>query len=186
MNPNHIDIISEYLGVKPIYINSAMFSAQDRKRLYWTNIPGIDIENVKYKEIYFKDILETTVDDKFYLSDRISERYRVNPNYVENKNKSCVLGTLSTRYQGDRVFSLGCKGSSLSAFGGNNGAGGCNLIIDPITNRIRKITALECERLQTVPDNYTFLEDVNYSSRYHMLGNGWTVDVIAYIFSFII
>ena len=185
MNPNHIDIISDYLGVKPIFINSAMFSPQDRKRLYWTNIPDIDIENVKYKEIYLKDILEKSVDDKFYLSDKVSERYYFNSNYVENKNKSCVFGKLGTRYQGDRIFSLECKGSSLSAFGGNNGGGGCNLVIDPHTSKIRRLTAIECERLQTVPDNYTSLEDVNYSNRYKMLGNGWTVDVISYIFSFI-
>jgi site-specific DNA-cytosine methylase len=52
-----------------------------------------------------------------------------------------------------------------------------------VNSRIRKLTPLECERLQTVPDNYT--NSVSDSQRYKMLGNGWTIDVIAYIFSYI-
>ncbi len=185
MKQKDIDIISSYLDVKPIYINSSLFSSQDRKRLYWTNIPNVNIDNIQNKEIYIKDILEENVSDSFYLSEKISNRYYHNPNFIEDKRKSCVLGKLS-EYQGDRIFSIECKGSSLSAGGGNNGAGGCNLIFDPITNKIRKLTAIECERLQTVPDNYTLLDGVNYNKRYKMLGNGWTVDVISYIFSFII
>ena len=47
-------------------------------------------------------------------------------------------------------------------------------------NFIRKLTPIECERLQTVPDNYTKLASDN--QRYRMLGNGWTVNVIAHIF----
>ena len=55
--------------------------------------------------------------------------------------------------------------------------------IDICTKRIRKLTPLEYERLQTLPDNYT--EWVSDTQRYKMLGNWWTVDVIAHIFSFI-
>jgi len=88
------------------------------------------------------------------------------------------MGVLSN-HQGDRVFDTDCKGSSLSAFGGNNGGGSCHLIHD--NGKIRRLTPVECERLQTVPDNYT--EGITDNQRYKMLGNGWTVDVIAYIFS---
>jgi DNA (cytosine-5)-methyltransferase 3A len=48
--------------------------------------------------------------------------------------------------------------------------------------RIRRLTPVECERLQTVSDNYSAV--VSDTQRYRMLGNGWTVDVVAYIFSF--
>ena len=52
-----------------------------------------------------------------------------------------------------------------------------------ITSRIRRLTPIECERLQTVKDNYT--NYVSDSQRYKMLGNGWTIDTIAHIFKYI-
>jgi DNA-cytosine methyltransferase len=179
MKTEHKEIITSYLGVQPIEINSSLVSGQDRKRLYWTNIPDITLP--KNKNIYLKDLLEKP-SDKLFLKDVISQRYYENKNFIEVKDKSCVMGKLSD-HQGDRVFSIECKGSSLSANGGNNGAGGCNIIFDPETNKLRKLSVLECERLQTVPDNYT--KAAIDSHRYKMLGNGWTVDIIAHIFSHI-
>jgi DNA-cytosine methyltransferase len=173
------NVITKYLGVEPIQINSALVSAQDRKRLYWTNIPNIEQPN--NKNIYLKDIIEQN--DDLYLKEQYSNRYYQTPNYKLNTEKSCVIGKLS-EYQGDRVFDINAKASSLSANGGNNGGGGCNIIFDPRTNKLRKLSVLECERLQTVPDGYTSIEKQGNS--YKMLGNGWTVDVIAHIFKNII
>jgi DNA-cytosine methyltransferase len=180
MRKDFQDIISGYLGVEPIEINSSTVSAQDRKRLYWTNIPNIT--QPTNKNIYLKDVLDIFVDDSLFLSDTIASRYFTVPCTI-NKNKSCVIGKLSN-HQGDRIFDINCKGSSLSASGGNNGAGGCNIIHDPTTNKLRKLSVSECERLQTVPENYTKL--AKKTQRYKMLGNGWTVDVISHIFKNII
>ena len=174
------NIISETLGVKPIFINSALVSAQDRKRLYWTNIPNV--EQPTNKHIYLSDILDKVVDEKLFLKKELYDRFVLNRDFTLNKEKSVVIGKLSA-HQGDRVFSNLCKGSSLSASGGNNGGGSCNIIFHPteFNNRLRRLSINECERLQTVPDNYT--DNVPLTSRYKMLGNGWTVDVIAHIFS---
>ena len=183
------NIITQHLGVKPIEINSGLVSAQDRKRLYWTNIPGI--QQPKNMHIYLKDILETetTVTKDMVLEKKYLERYQPIKNYKLNQEKSCVIGTLS-KYQGDRVFDVNGKGSSLCANGGNNAGGSCNIIWD--NNELRKLTPVECERLQTLPDNYTAVGVINgkeipisNTQRYKMIGNGWTVDVIAHILSFI-
>lgn len=172
------EVITQYLGVEPIELNSSYFSAHDRKRLYWTNIP-FDPSTIVNKEIHLEDILDEIVDESLYLNDEISSRFVENENRKVVPSKSCVIGKLSP-YQGDRVFSTKAKGSSLSASGGNNGGGGCNIIIDPQTSKLRKLSINECERLQTAPDNYT--KAATKTQRYKMLGNGWTVDVIAEIF----
>jgi len=179
MRKDYQDIISDYLGVKPIEINSSTVSAQDRKRLYWTNIPNI--KQPSNNNIYLKDILDDVVDDDLFLSETIASRYFPNDCTINN-NKSCVIGKLSN-YQGDRIFDINCKGSSLSANGGNNGGGGCNIIFDLKSNKLRRLSVSECELLQTVPKNYT--KNAKKTQRYKMLGNGWTVDVISHIFSYL-
>jgi DNA-cytosine methyltransferase len=177
MKKEHIQVINDHLGVEPIFINSSSLTAHDRKRLYWTNIP---IEQITDSNIYLKDILEDNPNSELFLKEQYSNRFEYSPKYELKKEKSCVIGRLS-KYQGDRVFDVNGKGSSLSASGGNNGGGGCNIIIDPNTKKLRKLSPIECERLQGVPDNYTSFASEN--QRYKMLGNGWTVDVIAHIFS---
>jgi site-specific DNA-cytosine methylase len=179
MKQEYQDVITEYLGVKPMEINSSLVSAHDRKRLYWTNIP-FNVDEIENKNLVLEDILDDNVDESLYLNENISSRYNENKNFKEQNNKSCVIGKLSP-YQGDRVFSTKCKGSSLSANGGNNGGGSCNIIIDPNNGRLRRLSINECERLQTVPDDYTIVAPK--TQRYKMLGNGWTVDIIANIFS---
>jgi DNA-cytosine methyltransferase len=176
MKKDFQDVISKYLGVEPVMINSAKFTAHDRKRLYWTNIPLSEIED---KKIYLKDILDKKTDESLYLRDDIAERYEPTENYKEVNEKSCVIGKLS-KYQGDRVFDVNCKASSLSASGGNNGGGGCNIIFDPKTNKLRKLSVSECSRLQGVPEGY--MDGFKPTAMYKALGNGWTVDVIQYIF----
>lgn len=169
------NVISEYLGVKPIMINSALVSAHDRKRLYWTNIPNVT--QPIDKNILLRDILEEApLGSSLYIKPNIANRYYNLP-HKQTPNKSTVIGKLSN-YQGDRVFNTDGKASSLSASGGNNGGGSCNIIFDPITQQLRRLSVNECKKLQTIPTEIKL--PINNSS-YKILGNGWTVDVIAHI-----
>lgn len=160
MKKEYQDVISKYLGVEPIMINSALVSAQNRKRLYWTNIEGI--EQPQDKHIYLKDIIEESID--------------INENLL--KNKAIILSNVnpSCRGQNGNVYSIEGKAPTVTT---NKGEG--NKIM--LKNNWRKLTPLECERLQTVPDNYT--NHVSNSQRYKMLGNGFTVEVIKHILNYI-
>ena len=133
------DIISMYLGVEPVRINSSLFSAQLRDRLYWTNIP-VDL-NIQDKGIVLKNILESGIVDR-------DKAYAIDANYAKG---------ISVEYYKKKARRQ----------------------IVYIKDSHRKLTPLECERLQTLPDNYT--EEVSNTQRYKMLGNGFTVDVIAHI-----
>jgi DNA-cytosine methyltransferase len=287
-------IISKTLGVHPVEINSSLLSAQNRRRLYWTNIglkpSGLfgDLESTikqpKDKGILLKDILEDEVDEKYFLSEKMingfSERNinhnekgnaitnpgknraddnyifynnkRLNKNIEKHKNElehhtlldsynqtihkdksitistridasgcthivhslqprsgdpkkggtghlsksdgktycldtgnsqavEVISGTLRTHIDGNgfREVKTG-KAATILARAREDGSGQ-NVV--SINSQIRRLTPIECERLQTVKDNYT--NHVSDSQRYKMLGNGWTVDVIAYIFGYI-
>lgn len=151
------NVISDLLGVKPIKINSKLVSAQSRPRLYWTNIPNI--EQPEDRGILLGDILESQADRKYAISDSKIDRILNTKRgkgffYDKNNPKTSTLIAGYYKLPTDGIYvDLGFK---------------------------RKLTPLECERLQTVPDNYT--AHVSNSQRYKMLGNGWTVDVIAHIF----
>ena len=228
------DIISEYLGVKPVMINSSLFSAQNRKRLYWTNIP-FDTMPTADKGIVLQDILEEdgvaneAMTNKLGKSHCITARYNgaVWWNSIQRKQRTMVqVGEADTINGHDilkRIYSPSGKAPTLNTMGGGNrepkvaigrivnrrldkhgvrkdgqldlpftkqlevsdtGKSNClttftkdNVLVNGM--QWRKLTPLECERLQTVPDNYT--KHVSNSQRYKMLGNGWTVDVISHI-----
>ena len=94
-----------------------------------------------------------------------------------NGNNLCIkVGYIGKGGQGQRIYNPDAKSVALSALGGGQGAK--TGLYD--VGRIRKLTPIECERLQTLPDNYT--QGVSNTQRYKCLGNGWTVDVIAHIF----
>lgn len=242
----HKDIkafISEQLGVQPIMINSALVSAQQRKRCYWTNIPGVT--QPEDRGILLKDILEGAVgwQDKSYcmtanyykvgntsvsvthdiekhIRTRVAEPVPsvntdvpVNPmpdgksrtlkaqyshtsmaNFVRDDNLAASgaatpirIGNIGkTTGQANRVYSV--RGKSVvclqSQAGGSGAKTGLYKIDLPDGDYIiRKLTPVEAERLQTLPDNYT--EGISNSQRYKCIGNGWTVDVIAHILSFL-
>ena len=162
------DVISEYLGVKPITINSSLVSAQNRVRLYWTNIPNVVLP--EDKGILLKDIFELIINEKIYTE----------PYYKINQKKLSYLGYVgNSPKQATKVFSVEGKSVCLTALGGGQG-GKTGLYEIPNTKTCRKLTPTECEKLQTVPNGYT--EGVSNTSRYKMLGNGWTVNVIKHIF----
>jgi len=156
-------VISDTLGVEPIMINSNLVSAQDRKRLYWTNIPNVgqpdDIG------LHLRDIMEESVADKYNITERFYKKKE---------------GTLSYSKSRGNIRPPERKSKTLTTSGhGISNSGSTNIKLSD--DYLRIPTPLECERLQTVPDNYTNVGLLD-SHRYKMLGNGWTVSVISHIF----
>jgi site-specific DNA-cytosine methylase len=169
MKQEYQDIISKYLGVQPIEINSALVSAQSRQRLYWTNIPNV--VKPTDKTILLKDIIQE--DGMFSYIDNQKTINRVyKKNYLQYDINGKGHGS-----QDQRAYYLNNKHGCLDT--------GCNgkskvLLED---GRIRHTTIQEKEILQTLPIGYTKAITENQASK--AIGNGWTVDVIAHILSFI-
>lgn len=180
MKKEYQDVISKYLGVEPIAINSSLVSAQNRYRLYWTNIPNVT--QPEYKNITIKDIVEDSVDEKYYMKyDYIDYKNRLSSIDSSDLDSSSCIQIAALEMKAiesiKRVYSTNGKSPCLTTSqGGHRQA----KILETSSGRVRKLTPLECERLQTVPDNYTSV--VSNTQRYKALGNGWTVDVIAHIF----
>lgn len=171
MEQKWADVISSELGVKPIMINSSLLCAAERKRLYWTNIP--DITQPEDKGIVLKDIVEPAekVPGKYWYTNR---------NFTYNgddKKVQCTLEIKGWQRQMKEVYNLNSKCNTLLCDGG----GGHKQKKIYQNGRCRKLMPIEYERLQTLPDNYT--AGVADSHRYTAIGNGWTVDVIAHIFT---
>jgi len=257
-------VLSKAIGVNGIHINSALVSAQNRKRIYWTNIgmrpAGLFgymqsiIEQPKDKGILLKDILEIDVDKRYYLNDksfifnRIENNHPFTPRIPNEEQKSNCLKVGGSGVD-DLIIANGCKEQvvgrkaqldgtykreyevskdeksktletnkhknnvsiskidilnenqqkkfnndvdtekhntltlAISKAGSSSEYMSSVSKIAKLTSKIRKLTPIECERLQTVPDNYT--NYVSDSQRYKMLGNGWTIDVISHIFSYL-
>ncbi len=161
MKKDYLEIISDHLGVKPVFINSALVSAQNRQRYYWANW---DFGQPEDKGVTWGSIREHNAPDCHYYTDgglswirnhseRTGKKLRV---WGDDEKCQMLEASMFKNYSGQRFF-------------GVNDVKG-----------LRYISLLECERAQTVPDNYT--NHVSNTQRYKMLGNGWTVDVIAHIF----
>lgn len=169
MKKEYQDVITEYLGVEPILINSALVSAQNRERLYWTNIPNVT--QPEDKGILLGDILEN-IERRFIDKSKIKQYWKTN-NYYQYD-----LSGKGHKSQDQRAYFTDKKHGTIPSHGASSKV----KVFDKEGN-ISYLTSIECERLQTVPDNYT--NCVSDSKRMSILGNGWTVDVIAHIFSFI-
>ena len=179
------DVITEMLGVEPIEINSNLVSAQNRRRLYWTNIPQDGLP--EDRGIKLKDILEDGVVDRD-KSHCLDANYFKGGNlksYFEKHRRQLVFSEDGLCQVGEanvnghdilkRVYHPEGKAPTLNTMNGGNREPKV-LVGD---TKWRKLTPLECERLQTVPEGYT--EGVSNTQRYKMLGNGWTVDVICHL-----
>jgi DNA (cytosine-5)-methyltransferase 3A len=226
MAKDQAEIISTVIGVEPVMINSALVSAQSRRRLYWCNWP---VSQPADRGILLKDVLESGgVDrgkahciDASYHKGVSEEHYRTKgkrqivyePVALRNRGNgkqpefngtgkanslttvttdSCVaarivgpkivgapirLGNIgNSTAQANRVYSPEGKSVTLSAGGGGLGAK-TGLYDTGVV--IRKLTPIECERLQGYPDNYT--AGVSNTQRYKMLGNSFQVDTIEHI-----
>jgi DNA-cytosine methyltransferase len=215
--------------VHKILINSALVSAQNRNRYYWTSFP---VDQPEDKGILLTDILDVDPGDGFLLSDKGINRIKKYKNSEvmlgDNDKALCLVAGYSKLGRDNTFIKCGrMVGRKINPETGRrddynpdlktvqrletriDNKSGClttvqkdNQIVireksktvrasgrgsydrhewDSISNcHYRKLTPTECERLQTVPDNYT--NHVSNSQRYKMLGNGWTVDVIAHIF----
>lgn len=244
MKKEHQNVITNFFGIDPILINSALVSAQNRQRLYWTNIKTEQYGLFGYKRcaipqpedkgILLQDIQESEVDEKYNLSPAAIKRIlrkspKINPEkayaVVKNNNTSSfgndrsatLIGVVNDRGQlrqteksmavdanyhkgmdnhSQRSMVIQLNPSKETRMGKGPGGKGPlskkdnkSYVLDTSANQaieygqIRRLTTVECERLQTVPDNYT--EGVSDSQRYKMLGNGFTVDVICHLLKYL-
>ena len=171
MPKNIKNYISDELGCEPILINSALVSAQQRKRLYWTNIEGII--QPRDKGILLKDILESstlfvgaalrTREDASGSFKRLEVRDDGKLNAITTVQTDSVIcspirvGTYATGGQGNRIYSVRGKTVSMCANGGGRGAktGLYKINLPDGDYIVRKLSVVEAERCQTLPDNYT-------------------------------
>ena len=227
MKKEYLSIISEQCGVEPILINSSLFSAQNRQRYYWTNIPFN--KNIVDKGIILKDILETNLNEVIKMSDdydgkpkQVGIAVDINGHDILKRvyspeGKSPTINSMNGGNREPKVMVKSYRevrtevakkmrkeimqstGKDYTPFRSKKLVERSDGKVGTITPSLnndhkisltkdrtediywRKLTPKECERLQTVPDNYT--EGVSNTQRYKMLGNGWTVDVIAHIFN---
>lgn len=172
MKKEYLQLITQFMGVEPVSVNSALVSAQHRQRFFWTNWK---FSQPADRGLLFKDVLETSVDSKYYHSQNAinylnrrgaNNRNRFDFGFIHQtkSEKACCL--VANLHKGLPFNTLVHDRSKPPVL---------------ITQLCRKLTPLECERLQTVPEGYT--DHVKDKERYRMLGNGWTVDVIAHILS---
>lgn len=213
------EVFSTAIGIHGVHIDAALMSAQRRKRIYWTNIrvtyhedrllPFSDIPQPEDRGIMLKDILETEVEEKYYLKDEVVQKLighneansHLLKNITDTEGKAHTF--LATSHKGawangmslivqrgvvrvddspkasqpDHVYSKDGKSPTL---GSNHFANTINVALD---FRIRRITPTECARLQTVPEWYIW--NCSATQQYRLLGNGWCVEVIKHIFSFL-
>lgn len=163
MSKENKQIITDTLGVESVTINSSKLTAQNRRRLYWVGkqfqerycYTQQNVTQPEDKHIYLKDIIESGCTERL-------KSYCISANYSRGTNLNHYLK----------------KGKRQIIFNKPNRIG--QILNDGYT--IRKLTPLECERLQGMPDNFT--EGVSNTQRYKMIGNGFTVPVISWILSF--
>lgn len=165
---NDKEIINKTLNCTGVTFNSQLLSAQNRNRVYWTNF---DFEvPINRKEVYMQDILEDSVSDKYYLTQKMYD---------------CIMSPATKGWQSGKMeIDLKISRPLTATMHKMHRADTDNYVSteykpDGKTN-VRRLTPVECERLQTLPDNYT--EGISDTNRYKCIGNGWTVDVIAMIF----
>ena len=160
------DVISEQIGVEPILIDSALLSAQSRKRLYWTNIKGV--EQPEDKGLLLKDVIESGEVDR-------DKSYCIDANY----------------YKGGNLKSYFCKKRRQLVFE-QKYQSQRRMMVKDTDKSMRILTPFECEKLQTLPCNYTQygdfgpkgIKEISKTQRYKMLGNSFTCSVIEWILSF--
>ena len=164
MNDESKKIISDLLGCEPILIDSKFFSAQQRPRYYWTNIPISPLP--QECSLVLKDIMQVNVEEKYFYNYPLTN--------IDMSKQVCAIMEYKNHQMHKRIFNPNFKCHTLTTCGGGNTQ---KKVLDG--GRARKLTPLEYERLQTLPDNYT--NCVADGHRYSAIGNGWTVNVIAHI-----
>lgn len=181
-------IITEALGVEPVMFDASLVSAQSRKRYFWTNI---QFELPKDKGIVLKDILQSDaeVDERFVTKGKafcLTSSYSkvsASPNQIEHnakkKQRTMVIGL--TKRQENNLRDINEKSFCLTSTNYKGSQANGTTLIQQDRN-IRRLTPIECERLQGLPDDYT--KSVVMTHRYKTLGNAFNVDVVAHILSY--
>lgn len=163
MKKEYSDYLNTLFGVKSVLIDSSCFSAQLRKRLYWTNL---DIKQIEDKNILLKDIIEDGFVDK-------DKAYCIDASYIRNSNPFGYI----KKSRGTLIFD---SIKDLKRF--RNMTREELLSEESIKDKCcRRLTRKELEMLQNIPESYTQI--IEYNKAAHAIGNGWTVNVIAHIFS---
>jgi site-specific DNA-cytosine methylase len=173
MEKKYENLISDILQCEPLFINSCAFSAQNRKRLYWTNIPFEDA--IPSNNLKIRDILSDNHNPKLILNSEFIEKQCIKPSVtdrVRTLNPRTFQGKQT--YQHDRIYDANFKFPSLNAQMSNR-----NRIFDGKNYRFLSIR--EQARLQTIPDWFDF-SSVSDLAASHMIGNGWTIEVIKSFF----
>ncbi len=201
------DIITQYLGVSPVEINSSLLSAQNRERLYWANFPISQPQDkgVLLKDIIFPDASEPVLhniyggfkekEPRTFWDKSPTLRTAAGGGHIP----SLILTEKALRYMDRKVKDGRTHWDFLHHSDIKDPKSHCvtanfhkgvpyNVLVDH--KCIRYFHPIECERLQTLPDDYTKIgkfedniKEISKTNRYRAIGNGWTVDVIAHIFS---
>ena len=167
MNSESEEKFNELTGCNPYKINSNLVSAQNRQRNYWTNIEGFNIPKDRNKLV--KDVIRQEDNDKYHLSVKHLQAFHKSYNW-KSTSINGKSPTLMASYYKQPPHSpyIPCEESESG---------------------YRMFSPVECERLQTLPDDYTkygdydgTVKEVAKTNRYKAIGNGWTVDIIAHIF----
>lgn len=165
-----LNTMTECIGVEPLLIDSAIFSAQSRERYYWTNIPLGELP--EESPLVLKDVMENNVNEKYF--------YKKDFEIIDMKKRVCAELKVNTMEMLRRIYNPEFKCCTLTCVSGGYQE---KSVMDH--DRPRKLTEIEYERLQGLPDNFTKVK-VNgrylpYSKRCSLMGNGWTEPVIEWI-----
>lgn len=175
MSKTNKNIITDALGVEPIMINASLFSAQSRKRLFWTNIPLSELP--KSKELKIKDILVNENELLEHESFEYIDEKNVVPIQRANTGEMIRVACFKNKkYSSDHIYSIDGNFPTLRTTTYER--------IQLRNGKVRPLLIREIERLQSLPDNYT-LNMKFKTKRIHAIGNGFNVDVIRWIISHI-
>ncbi len=196
MKKEYRDVISEYLETEPIEINSNLVSAQNRNRLYWTDIPVLT--SLCDRKIRLDSILETRINDLEFL---LNEDAVIKNDIAKYRDGRLVKQAVFTERRTEEAKRI--RREHQKKYGKDfcprrakelvpRTDGKCNCLTTSLTKEhilldekydFRYLTPVECERLQTIPDDYTKDAGTSNTQRYKMIGNAWTVDVVRFILS---
>jgi site-specific DNA-cytosine methylase len=199
MKSEYMNAISDLLNVEPIFINSALVSAQNRQRYYWCNwdvtVPedrGVNLCDILEQDlpscgvgtrIVGRRLNELGIRDDYNKDINITQYMEIRKDNKSNCLTTVYKDSIVPYYKTDKRLIIKFNQNKASCLTGGANSGGNHsdmdvLVIEP--DICRRYSPIECERLQTLPDNYT--EGVSNTQRYKMLGNAWTVDVISHLF----
>jgi len=187
MKPKHEREVNELMGEKPLRLNSSLFSGQNRHRLYWTNI-DVDLRQLPKESVSLQDVLDCgyTNRDKstcLLVSDSRPLRtpYKMFRRYHVHRFTNLVFKSQEHYEQCCEHFNRYFKGLSAREVDAKIVAENIDV---SVYDGVRYLTKHESEKLQTLPVGYCDVLSLKHTR--DVCGDGWTVDVIAFLLSFMI